>query len=638
MQRTILFVLIAVFLGTSMSVSAQSDFNLQSILLDSILTKDANAIVRAEDVMVYINSTNSVTVKTRRVVTVLNKYGNRYADSYEPYDTSSKIKKLEAIVYNGFGKEIKKYKKKDFKDRSMYDGFSLIGDNRMLYFDYTPIGYPYTLVYESEVENKSSVFIEPWFPIKGYYLSIEKSSYKVINPTKVALRYKEKKFDNYPVTVDKGDEEVSYSITNISAIEPEQKSPSFDKLVPNARIALKDFSLVNVAGSATDWKSMGKWQYDNLVSGRDKLSPETIQTISELVSDADSNKEKAKRIYEYVQNKTRYISVQLGIGGWMPMLAEDVDRLGYGDCKALTNYTKALLDSQDIQSYYTVVYGDSDKRDIDADFASMQGNHVILNIPNEDEDLWLECTSQTAPFNFIGDFTDDRNVLVIKPEGGEIKRTKKYKPEENTLHTKATIYLQSDKSIVAEIELESKGLQYDWRYLTKLKSPKDQNLYYKEYWDYVNNLNILSLELDDNRDDIIYREKIKINATNYTTKAGSRLLIVPNVFNRMKSKMPKYDDRKMPLVISRGYIDTDEYIIKVPTGYAIDKLPGEKSFETIFGSYSYRLEKASESELKFTRKLKINDGTYPKEQYEKYRQFMSKIRNTDKSKIVLKQQ
>ena len=52
--------------------------------------------------------------------------------------------------------------------------------------------------------------------------------------------------------------------------------------------------------------------------------------------------EKAKIVYKYMQEKTRYISVQVGIGGFKPMLAKDVDRLGYGDCKALSNYTKAL--------------------------------------------------------------------------------------------------------------------------------------------------------------------------------------------------------------------------------------------------------------------------------------------------------
>ncbi|AXT51197.1 DUF3857 domain-containing protein [Aquimarina sp. BL5] len=638
MQKKVQLILVAVFLCVSAKVNAQDDLSLQAILIDSVLTKNANAIVRSEDIVITINSINSVTVKTKRVVTVLNKYGNPYADLSEYYDPEVKIKKVQAIVYNALGQEVKKIRRKDFKDRSVYDGGSLIDDNRILYFEHTPTEYPYTLVYECITENKSTAWIRPWFPIGGVYLSVEESKYTVINPKKIPLRTNEKQFNGYPVDVKRGDQELTYKLSRIAAIEPEQKGPPIRELVPNAKIALKDFSLVNVEGSAMDWKSFGKWQYDNLVSGRDELSTETIRKVDALVSDAKTNREKAKRIYEYVQKKSRYVGIQLGIGGWMPMLASDVDRLGYGDCKALTNYTKALLDSQGIESYYCVVWRDDYKRNIDPEFASLEGNHVILNVPDGEKDIWLECTSQTLPFDFNDSTTDDRNVLVVKPDGGEIKRTKKYMPEENTLHTMATISLQPDASIEAEVTSVAKGLQYDWRYLTKLESVKDQKLYFKEYWDHINNLNILSMDLEDDKDNIKYQEKVKINARNYATKAGSRLLVIPNVFNRLNGKMTKYKDRKTPLVISRGYVDTDEYIINIPVGYSINKLPEVKVFETVFGIYKNSLEKIDESTLKYSRTLRINDGSYPKEKYEEYRQFMSKIRNADKSKIVLKQQ
>mgnify|MGYP001126063175 FL=1 len=97
----------------------------------------------------------------------------------------------------------------------------------------------------------------------------------------------------------------------------------------------------------------------------------------------------------------RYISVQIGIGGWKPISAEEVDENKYGDCKGLTNYTKALLRTVGIESNYCVVSAGSEIKDISEDFPSMQGNHVILNIPQEGKsDLWLECTSQDTPFNF----------------------------------------------------------------------------------------------------------------------------------------------------------------------------------------------------------------------------------------------
>ena len=35
---------------------------------------------------------------------------------------------------------------------------------------------------------------------------------------------------------------------------------------------------------------------------------------------------------------------------------------------------------------------------IESDFVSMQGNHMILSIPNGDNYIWLECTSQDDSF------------------------------------------------------------------------------------------------------------------------------------------------------------------------------------------------------------------------------------------------
>ena len=95
--------------------------------------------------------------------------------------------------------------------------------------------------------------------------------------------------------------------------------------------------------------------YTSLIAHRGEIPETTKQKILTLVKGVNDPIEKARLIYDFVQKKTRYISVQVGIGGWMPMLANDVDRLSYGDCKALTNYTKSLLDIAGVESYYTAV-------------------------------------------------------------------------------------------------------------------------------------------------------------------------------------------------------------------------------------------------------------------------------------------
>ena len=110
----------------------------------------------------------------------------------------------------------------------------------------------------------------------------------------------------------------------------------------------------------------------------------------------------------------------------------DVDRVGYGDCKALVNYMMALLKVAGIPSYYTLVYSGDEKISMLRNFASAaQGDHVILCVPFGQDTTWLECTNQHIPFGFLGTFTDDRDVVVCTPEGGLVTHTPRYRDSLN---------------------------------------------------------------------------------------------------------------------------------------------------------------------------------------------------------------
>ena len=130
----------------------------------------------------------------------------------------------------------------------------------------------------------------------------------------------------------------------------------------------------------------------------------------------------------------------------------------------------------------------------------MQGNHAILAVPDGDEMIWLECTSQKVPFGYIGASTDDRDVLIVTPEGGEIVHTKKYEVLENELLTNGVVKLLEDGSIDAEVLLSSRGTQYGQRYGITTATKKDQLDYYKSYWDYVDNLKFGEMVFNNNKD------------------------------------------------------------------------------------------------------------------------------------------
>ncbi len=619
---------------TTLAVFSQD--NLYSALtIPKELKENANAVIRSHDIEIELHNYANMTVRSKRVITVLNKNGLNQLDSYIYYDPEINVKIISGIVYNAFGKEIKKFKKKDFKDYSASGG-SLYSDNRVLSLDYTPIAYPFTFVFETETQTNSTAFFRRWYPIENYFMSTQRASYKIVNYENVPLDIKEFNIDLNGIKNLSNENSIYYTARNLKAIKWESLSPSFSKIVPVVMVAPQKFRLVDVDGYVKNWDDFGKWNYNNLLIGRNNLPEKVKNDVANLVKGIEDPVEKAKIIYQYVQDKTRYISVQLGVGGWQPMLASKVDEISYGDCKALTNYTMSLLQSQNITAYYTVVYGDDDLRNIESDFIGMQGNHVILNIPNEGDPIWLECTSQKVPFGHIVNFTDDRDVLVITPEGGLIEHTRVYTSKENYLKSDAIVTLDVNGGFEAEVVSKSGGSQYDDRLDRIVDSDqKDRVTYYKRYWGYINGLSLNAIDINNDKNKIEITEKINIKSPSYAVSAGGKLLIKPNMFNRLTNVPPRYSERKLPFVIQRGFLDQDVYIINLPEGFAIDALGEEKEIESQFGTYKASLTRLSDTQVKYKRSLEIVKGNYKKEDYNAYRSFRRKIAKADKSSFVL---
>ncbi|OSY87539.1 hypothetical protein WH52_10545 [Tenacibaculum holothuriorum] len=627
------FIALLLIMLSGFSVSQEKNLNTSLIPLE--LKENSNAVIRNYEINIAIKSQTELIVSEKRIVTVFNKLGKKFVDAYKHYNEDTKISKLKAVIYNSYGNRIKKYSKGDFNDVSAIDDVSLYSDSRVKYLEYTPKSYPYTVVFESEYKNSSTAFIPPFFPVEGYNLSIEKSKYTVHNPTAIPFRKREKNLTKFSVKDSSTDNTLQYSIENQKAIKYERYSINSNELFPSIHISLNNFALKGVKGNASNWKDFGKWMYDNFIFGRNSLPPATVSKVKELVKNIEDPIEKAKIVYDFVQNKTRYISVQIDIGGWMPETAYKVDEVGYGDCKGLTNYTKALLDAIGVTSFYTVVYAGS-KRNIDKEFTSIQGNHVILNIPNQQKDIWLECTSQKVPFGFLGDFTDDRNVLVITPEGGIIKRTPKYYRNDNSQSIKADITLEESGNVKATVIRTSKGLQYDDKYYLDDFSEEEKEKYYKSNtWDYINNLEIVSSKISNDKKQVKLTEDLSITIKKYASVRDSSYIFKVNLFNQNNYIPKRYRKRKNDFKITTGFIDNDTLSFKLPKGYGLEHLPSEKKIENEFGTYHLKFKKDTDNKLVYERIYALKDGIFPKEKYKAYRKFIKTVTKYDNLRIEL---
>lgn len=625
----LLFILL--FFSTFQFCFAQDNYDAD--LIPSALRNRANATIRNEETVVDMRSRDNVLYAVKQAITVLNKNGDNNARLVLFYDKNTAIKSIKGEVYNEFGKLTHKFSQSDFKDESAVQGFSLFEDNRIKHFLPAVNSYPYTVVYTYEIRFKQNLNIPNWIPKPASDVAVEKSTYTFICKTTDTVNIKTQNIAKAEEKLDDKQKILMWQASNLIGVKDEPYSPLADTYQTYVKIAPQQFSYYNYKGSYSNWQELGKWYYDNLLKNRDELPIQTVNLIKELVKDEKTDKEKARKIYQYLQEKTRYISIQVGIGGYQPFKALDVDRTGYGDCKALVNYMKSLLSVAGIESYYCVVQAGSQKKSLDANFASMnQGNHIILCLPLEGDTTWLECTDQKIPFGFLSDFTDDRYVLACTAEGGKLLKTPKYTTSQNLQIRKAKLVIEKNGDVNGDVITKFSGTQYDNHLELVEKSSTEQKKSLKTYYNLDNiNFSNASYQLDKSIIPAI-TEDLKLDIRGYCSMSDNKMFIVLNAFN-VKSAVPEVRNRKLPIYLNRGYTDIDSITYTLPENVVPFIEPISKEINTNFGSYTINAT-VKNNKLIYYRKFILNEGTYPAADYEQFFKFINDVNISDTLKLI----
>lgn len=621
---------------TLTSVSGFSQIEYAADRIPIALKSRANAVLRNMETTVDMRASDNMIQTVKEVITVLNKNGDRRAALLVYYDKNTTIQKIKGQVLDANGNTISKFAQNDFSDQSAVSNGSLFVGYRLKYYAPQAFNYPYTVVYEYELKHKQNLIIPEWDATPYEDLAVEKNKYTFISKPNDEIRIKEYNYSGKPQLVKAEKSNIyTWEIENKQAFKSEPFSPDPENYKTSVKIAAKQFSYYGRKGSYENWDQLGKWIFNDLIKDRQALPPETVLEMKNLVQGIESDREKVKKIYEYMQKKTRYISVQIGIGGFQPMPATEVQTLSYGDCKALVNYMQSLLKAVDIPSLYCVVNAGNFKKGMDPDFASMeQGNHVILSVPLKSDTVWLECTSSDSPFGFLGDFTDDRLVLACSAEGGKLLKTPALSTAENSLKRKAELDISKDGRVAGKLETTFSGSQYDnYNYLINQPYAEQLKLLKQKYD--IDNINFLDFKVSQDKGIFpTTTEQLNLEIPKYAVNSNSLVYLVINAFNRTRDVLT-VKNRTLPLYINRGYTDEDEIVYNLPEGYALEVKWPDKEFKTPFGEYTRRI-KMDGQKLIYQRKLVINEGTYAPEKYSEFSSFMSQVSSEDNVKVIFK--
>ena len=603
--------------------------------IPSSLTEKANAVVRSYETTFTIKSAASATKKIKYVITLLNEKAGDEATLVVPYDKTIKVNYIRASLYSAQGQLVKQLKKSNIRDQSAVSNGSVHEDNRIKYATLAQTQYPYTVEFEYEESYSVSLFYPTWSPQGEEYLAVERASFEVVVPAGLDLRYKEVNLpQKVSVSVENGNKKYFWEVSQLTAKESEPFQPKFHELVPMVYTAPADFEYDDYKGSMRDWKSFGLW-INQLNANRDQLPQATVEKLRQLTAAEKDDYAKIRKVYEYMQANTRYVSIQLGIGGFQPFEASFVDTKGYGDCKALSNYTKALLKAVGIEAYYTLIKAGRNAPDIQKDFASSQFNHVVLCVPVQQDTVWLECTSQTEAAGYAGSFTGGRHALLITPEGGKIVRTPHYQADDNVQRRRAVVKIDLQGNATAHVATTYTGLQQDVVAAVLEESPEEQKKWlYKQVEIPSFDISAFSFSRAKNRTPSV-TEILTLTAPKYMSQSGKRMFLNANFMNHATSVPAKVDNRQLEIVTSWAYFDTDTVQYQLPeAGFQVEFVPEQQKFSSKFGEYSSSV-KVEGNTVTYIRTLRMHKGRYPAATYDELIDFYKKMMKADKAQVVL---
>ncbi len=631
MKRTVFSICLLV--GYFTAVAGDGEYAVNRI--NSSLLKNANAVVRIDETRFRIKNPSETVLTNHFAITILNEKGDNWAIFSEYYNKHRRIESIEGYLYDANGKQIKKIKKKDTEDLSGVDEGTLMDDSRIKKHNFYYKVYPYTIEYTVEINNESSLFFPMWAAQPGENISVEKTSMEMVYPLEYKLRYKTFNYkDEALISTVKNEHIQKWEASDLPAIVRESYSPRWHDITTVVIFGPSQFQIDNYEGNMVNWQDFGKFIF-SLKEGKDQLPDDVKKAVHSIADGLTSNKLKIEALYKYLQDNTRYISIQLGIGGWQPFDAREVASKRYGDCKALTNYMYSLLKEAGIPSYYTLIRAGRNERYITEDFPSQQFNHVILCAPLQKDTIWLECTNQTVQAGYLGAFTANRTALLVDESGGKLVRTPVYKMNDNVQSRSIKGKLEDDATLHISSFTKYTGLQQDdlHHMINDLSATKVKEILHEQLDFATYNINSFNYEQEKGHVPVI-NETLDISASNYATITGKRLFIIPNTMTRWSRKLSSDSSRKYDIELGYEYIDIDSVEIDLPAGYESEALPQPVQIVNKFGKYSCSV-KITADKMFYYRKMEHYSGHFPASDYNELVKFYEAIYKADRSKVVL---
>ncbi len=607
-------------------------------LLVAVAARAQVIVVNEASTVVTVKDRTNATVNEKLSFTINNERGKDMANTALVCSPYEKLAKFEGTAVDAQGKVLHKFKKSELTKTELTENFTT--DVYRMLLDYTPPCYPITITWEWQLDMSGGWVTYPSFlpyPYHSRDVKVEHAYYKLSLPKNTDCFYKKVNFEGeiQESTAENGGKIYTVEASNLEFPDAGSYSASLSELMPRVFFASSAFEYRGVAGKRTNWKEFGAWIY-NLASKDFKFSPDFERQIRAMTDTCSSNLSKIDVLYRFLEKTTRYVSIQLGIGGLKPLPVEYTQKTGFGDCKGLSNYMRAMLDVVGIPSYFTII--STENRRLTPDFAiANQCNHAILCVPQGNDTIWVECTNPSLPLGYVHDDIAGHDALLATPGGGKFVTLPQYADSLNLQRSQVSVNLAADGTASMSLVQKSFYRQYE---------DKIPLRYFEEKKFREKLLSMIYAPSGAFKSSSIVEEKnplsapcMTINAEvdniHYGTVTGNRIFLPANPMHKNYHAVKKDEKREQDVIIRYGYVDEEEIEFIIPDGYVLENKPEAMVVKEPFGTFTWTVVPHGKT-VKVISRLEKHSGQWPASIYQKIQEFEKNVEKHYNQRIVLK--
>ena len=496
--------------------------------------------------------------------------------------------------------------------------------------------YPFVVEYNYTVTHRKAIAAFPTFmPVPDYEVPVRAAGYTLTVPAQMEIQYRSSAEPK--VETDGETTKYQWSFKDLEAIPHEHSMPAFEELMPYVFASPFSFEYMNYPGFQRSWEDVSRW-YASILPSNPVVPAAVRNEILSRTESCTTDLEKVRVVYDYLREHTRYVSIQLGIGGHVPTVPERVAATGFGDCKALSFYMQQLLAVLGIPSDYLII--NTRRRSFPEGYASLgQMNHAMLRVPLAKDTLWVECTNPMMPLGYRHSSAAGHQVVLIGKTEGRMVRIPDYPDSLRREENRLDVVLAADGSAKVTV-CRSAWLDEAESYIgfRDRKTADVQRRLLSNFQGQANGFRVL--EFKDNFRDYDGEPgyvpeasvRFAFDATGLARVNGDRIFVKTSPYTHSASSQKT--PRRYDVSLMHGGISRDSVFVRLPEGYDVEYLPERQEILSQLADFHQTCTRQGDTVL-IVSELRLKAGRLPAERYQEYRELAKTVNKAFESTLIL---